>query len=62
MKIDFLHIIFATTVLLLWLVIVVGWLVTCRHGETTPRPSRGKVPPRGQDTIPSIVCDQKSAA
>jgi hypothetical protein len=33
MMIDFMHILLATTVILLWLVIVAGWLVTCGHGE-----------------------------
>jgi len=59
MKIDFVHIILATTVILLWLGIVVGWLMTCGHGEIRA-PDRGNVPPQPHD--PTIVRNQKSAA
>jgi hypothetical protein len=60
--IDFLHVLLATTVLLLWLVIVVGWLMTCGHGESRATPGRGKVPPQPHDPSPSIARRQKAAA
>jgi hypothetical protein len=62
MMIDFMHILLATTVILLWLVIVVGWLVTCGHGEIRATPGRGKVPPQPHDPSPSMVRQQRSAA
>ena len=53
MDVDALHIVIATGIVIAWLVIVFGWLCTCRHGEksgsaTDPRdlidlpPSRKK--------------------
>lgn len=62
MMIDFMHILLATTVILLWLVIVVGWLVTCGHGEIRTTPGRGKVPQPPHGPSPSIVRQQKVAA
>jgi hypothetical protein len=58
MTIEFLHTFVATGVLLLWLLIVFGWLATCRHGERSE-------PSREEESLPhssSIGPKDRSAA
>jgi hypothetical protein len=70
MTIDLLHVVLATGVMLLWLVIVIGWLATCRHGDRPcgiwskirDRSSKGEVLPAPHDRVPSMVPKAKSVA
>lgn len=63
MTIDLLHVVLATGVMLLWLVIVIGWLATCRHGDRPyriwskirDRSSKGEGLPEPHDRVPSMV-------
>jgi hypothetical protein len=62
MEMNVLHILLATSVVLLWLVVVLGWLMTCRHGETNSTPTIVKVPPQPADVTAPMERKDNPAA
>jgi hypothetical protein len=47
MNLDLLHIVLATAMILLWLGIVIGWLMTCRQGGTSEAQREEETHPGG---------------